>query len=404
MLKKLSEISFLLLVFSLPFANLPIPFDPGFPFQITEPIFLAASALLALSVLSGGRNIRGGKIYFFIAAYLVFIAVSVCFSEVQRVSAVKAAGIAYLGALTLLSFNCVEGKRMIRQSVLAWIAATVAVSAFSVLVLILFYVDRDLSIVRYGLSHYGTFPPGNYPRIQSLFANPNMLAHYLGIGWVLLLVAKRKEWIPPALFAVSAGIVAIAAIFTLSPGLGVFFLGTGLWMLLVEKAGGVRKAAAAGMIAIALLFVVVTAVRFDKNFAPVAEPSARVLTWSSAASNFVAHPLTGKGVGTFAADAAYGSQRLRDAHNLFLNVAAESGIGAVAAITVFGVWLTVSGFRGRRRGEQGAVVGKGLAIAFAGAFFYQGLAGSFEDARHLWVLAGMLAAVSVESKGEAADE
>lgn len=403
MLKKLAEISFLLLVFSLPFAHLPLPFDPGFPYQLTEPVFLAVTALFAMSVFSGGSGVRPGKIYFFILAYLIFIAVSVVFSGSPGVSAVKAAGIAYLGGLALISFNSVGSEKMVRQTVIAWIAATVVVSSFSVFVLIFFYIDRDLSLVRYGLSHYGTFPKGNYPRIQSLFANPNMLAHYLGIGWVMLLLAVRREWIGRNAGLAVGGLIAAAALFTLSPGIGAFFLCTGLWML-IEGAGGFRKIVAIGMIAIAMFFAAVTAVKFDGDFWPVSEPSARVLTWSSAASNFASHPLTGKGVGTFAADTAYGSQRLRDAHNIFLNVAAESGIGAVAALTAFGIWLTFSGLRVRDGDKERAIAGKGLAIAFAGAFFYQGLTGSFEDARHIWVLAGILGAVSGENLAEAADE
>jgi hypothetical protein len=30
----------------------------------------------------------------------------------------------------------------------------------------------------------------------------------------------------------------------------------------------------------------------------------------------------------------------------------------------------------------------GLGLAFISAFFYQGIGGSYEDARHLWVLIG----------------
>lgn len=403
MLKKLTEISFLLLVFSLPFANLPLPFDPGLKFQLTEVIFLAASSLFVLSLVTGARRIRRGSFYLFIAAYLVFLAISAIFSESPRTSAVKLLGIAYLAGLAFLAFNCVDTKKMIRRSLIAWIAATALVSAFSLLVVVLFYLDRDLWLVRFGLSHYGTFPPGNYPRVQSFFANPNMLAHYLGIGWVILLAAKRKGWLTPAMFFAIASVMVVAAAFTLSPGIGVFFLCTGLWMLF-DGAHGIRKAAAAGLIAVSALFVASTAVKFDKSFSPLSEPSARVLTWTSAASNFASHPLAGKGVGTFAADVNYGTQRLRDAHNLFLNVAAESGIGAVVALTLFGIWLTVSGFGNRGESKGREVVATGLSIAFAGAFFYQGLTGSFEDARHLWVLAGLLAGVNSGEPGVAADE
>ncbi|QQS41116.1 MAG: hypothetical protein IPM63_17405 [Acidobacteriota bacterium] len=398
MLKKLTEISFLLLVFSLPFANLPLPFSTGLPFQLTEPIFLVVSALFAVLLLARISKPAGGKIYLFLGAYLIFIALSAVLSESPGRSAFKAAGIAYLAGLALLAFNIVRDESMIRRVAAAWIAASAAVSAFSLLVLILFYVDRESSLVRFGLSHYGTFPRGNYPRIQSLFANPNMFAHYLGIGWVMLLLAREKGWIQSRTALAVGGLIAIAAVFTLSPGIGVFFFCTGLWMLF-RNGNGSRRLIPLAMVAVSAMFVFSTAVKFDGNFAPTSEPSARVLTWSSAASTFAAEPLTGKGVGTGAAEVRYGAQRLTDAHNIFLNVAAESGLGAAAALSLFGIWLTLNGFRSRGPGS----VSGALAIAFAGAFFYQGLTGSFEDARHLWVLAGVLAA-AVSIRDEAAYE
>lgn len=387
MLKRLTETSFLLLVFSLPFANLPLPIETAIPFQLTEPIFLLAAAMFVVSLFSGASNPAGGKIYFFAGGYLVFIALSAVFSESPGVSAVKAAGIAYLSGLAILAFNIVRDEAVLRRVVRAWLAATVFVSAFSVLVLVLFYIDRDLALVRFGLSHYGTFPVGNYPRIRSLFANPNMLAHYLGISWMMLLLGVERGWIDRRAALTVAGMIAVAALFTLSPGIGVFFFCTGVWML-VRKGSGFPRLLPAALIAVSVLFAAVTAVKFDKNFAPSSEPSARVLTWTSAASTFASHPLTGGGVGTGAAEVRYGEQKLTDAHNIFLNVAAESGIGAVFALTLFGVWLTG---RGLRAGGPGSA-SSALAVAFAGAFFYQGLTGSFEDARHLWVLMGILAA------------
>jgi hypothetical protein len=35
----------------------------------------------------------------------------------------------------------------------------------------------------------------------------------------------------------------------------------------------------------------------------------------------------------------------------------------------------------------------GLAIAFVSAFLFEGLTGSFEDTRHLWILMGLILAV-----------
>jgi len=44
-------------------------------------------------------------------------------------------------------------------------------------------------------------------------------------------------------------------------------------------------------------------------------------------------------------------------------------------------------------GVKGAnIILTGLGLAFCSAFVYQGLTGSFEDARHLWVLIGLVPA------------
>ena len=44
--------------------------------------------------------------------------------------------------------------------------------------------------------------------------------------------------------------------------------------------------------------------------------------------------------------------------------------------------------------DQNSIVRTALGISFISAFLYQGLTGSYEDARHLWVLIGLLASVS----------
>lgn len=405
MLDKLARASFLLMVFSLPFANVPGLRLFGMKAQPTEYVFPLAVAGMAALWISRKQKLRFGIFHLLVASYVAAIGISVIFSGNPSVSAVKFAGICYLAGLALVSYGVVKNIGEVRWFLLAWLLATVVTVSISLLTLVLFYFDPADPVVGYSLSHYGTFPPGNYPRIQSTFANPNMLCHYLSISWVALIAAYRMEWIKGGAAVIIGILTGIAAFFTLSPGLGAFFLSTGLWIFFNEKGGRAFRttALALGLVA-AAMFVAVTAVKFEKDLTISPEPSARVLTWKSAAGNLLAHPLTGKGVGTLAADVNYEQQRLRDAHNLFLNVGAESGLLGLMSISLLGFWIIRRGFdtKGKRGAER--MLSTALAMAFLGGFLYQGLTGSFEDARHLWVLVGVSAAVSGKNFGERPDE
>ena len=83
-------------------------------------------------------------------------------------------------------------------------------------------------------------------------------------------------------------------------------------------------------------------------------------------------------------------QLLTDAHNSYLNIAVQCGLlGLIGLLAVtFAAWKTAAPFRA----GAGHAATAGLGIAFFGAFAYQGLGGSFEDARHLWLLFGLLVA------------
>jgi O-antigen ligase len=83
---------------------------------------------------------------------------------------------------------------------------------------------------------------------------------------------------------------------------------------------------------------------------------------------------------------------LTDAHNTFLNVAAQAGIlGLIGIIAIVAVVLR-KGFA-KTEGSDFYIL-RGLAIAFVAALVYDGLTGSFEDARHLWVLMGLILATN----------
>ena len=81
-------------------------------------------------------------------------------------------------------------------------------------------------------------------------------------------------------------------------------------------------------------------------------------------------------------------QLLTDAHNVVLSVAAQSGIFGVVPL----VLICIAVIRRSLPFDLTDVnmLRTALGIAFFSAFLVQGLVGSFEDARHLWVLIGLV--------------
>lgn len=85
-------------------------------------------------------------------------------------------------------------------------------------------------------------------------------------------------------------------------------------------------------------------------------------------------------------------QLLTDAHNVFLSVAAQAGLFGIACFTALVGSAVRSGFRSEPNGSEASSIRKALSIAFVSGLILQGLVGSFEDARHLWVLLGLIIA------------
>jgi O-antigen ligase len=89
---------------------------------------------------------------------------------------------------------------------------------------------------------------------------------------------------------------------------------------------------------------------------------------------------------------------LGDAHNTFLSVASQTGFVGFTAFTLLLIFLLRTFLP--IRFERQTVIKTGLGFAFVTAFLYQGLAGSFEDARHLWVLIGLMASFGEREQQE----
>jgi hypothetical protein len=402
---------FLLLVFSLPIVR-PLGTEVGgIWLPLTDLLFVLATLAWGLTVVTRRRAFVWSPFYVNLTLYWAALACSVWLSEHPRASPLKLLGVAYLVSLPVLTINLVRSWAFLRAVLVAWTAGAAVTIVCGLLAVALFYAsERELATV-FGLTHYGSLPAGPYPRITALFLNMNMLCNYLIPSLMLILTMAGLGWLSPAWSRVLQVGTWLVALFTASIGIGGLAIAAGEWRWWRLQPGRRRATdrliRAAGF-ATALGLLAAAVALPGSSDAPDAlvvhplgialEPGPRPAIWRSALETILEHPIAGQGLGTPVASVAVVvrsgvEQYHSDAHNLWLSLAGQGGLLAVAAFALILLSL------GRRvlplpdAPGPAALVKAGLGLSLVGAVAYHGLTGSFEDARHLWVLMGLLVAV-----------
>jgi O-antigen ligase len=414
---KAAKLLLALLIVSLAFMKPSVRIG-GFDEVATDLLFVPVAPAWGAAMLAGRLRFRWNSAYWAILAYLAALAVSVAASSAPLHSAVKLGTIVYLALLAVLADQLVESKADLRACLRAWCAASALIAAALAVALAAFLVDPTGPVAEATRFHFGTLPPGAYPRFALTFYNANMLCAYVTVCAGVLLVALRLRWIGRGAGGLLLAATLAASLFTLSPGLGgiILLLGLWLWTSWRSHRPGVARVGLLAGIGASLLFLAATvATPFLHSTAPflirlpglTLAPSGRLMAWIEAARAFAAHPLFGRGIGVDAVRVAYRDpsgflQTITDAHDSFLNIAAQAGILGVAGLLglLVMVWRRLPPMRRPLAGEDAARLGLGLS--FLVAFGYEGLAGSFEDARFLWVLLGLFLAACRVERGEAA--
>jgi O-antigen ligase len=372
--------------------------------EISDAVFVVAAAAIAVAIAARSLRFEATRYLYFAGLFLFAVAVSVVFSDDPATSLARFAGKAYLATVPLAILYTVRTEKDLRFVCCAWLAAVAVSVATAAASVVLFYADRGNPLLGYTLFHFGTLPPGNYPRIAATFVNANMFANYLNASATLAIAAYFGDVIGRVTATVLVGAILIAAAFTFSPGIGGFFILAGIAALTISRrsqsdGGGRWRMAAIPAFAAAAIFVAAASVSPSPQAVPTAsfdlygyriEPSARALTWLGSAETFARHPFAGRGPGLEACRVSYRDlsgrdQTLTDAHNTYLNIAAESGLGALAALVGIAAF-----FASRIRAIDRRT--RILAAGFIAVFVYQGITGSYEDARHLWALMGLIVA------------
>ena len=412
LLSRLPFYAFLALISSLGFIQLGLPVF-GRNVVLTDGLFLLTGGLLGVAVLLRQIRLRSHAFFWTVFGYLIALGVSTIFSA-DRTQSLKIFPVEiYLACLSYIAFNLINDAGRLKTVVLAWLAGTLLAVAFGIFSVALFYIDRGSFLLEYLTYHYGAVPVGDFPRITATFASASMFCNYLNVALILTILALQQKLFPSAFgYALIVGILLCSA-FTVSIGLGGILLALGLVSVVVLRHYDIKaRALAISGVAAALLFVIVSV--FALSYYPDSEvwatvfdiklmPSSRFFVWRDALQTFLQHSITGIGLGLPVANTVVtntdGSKSLlTDAHNSYLNVAAQNGLlglAAIIAITMYLLrrWISVI------KGALDAPFTRGIGLAFFCSFVYQGLTGSFEEARHLWVLMGMfVAAYRIENE------
>ena len=404
LLLRLAQASFMLLLFSVPLMRLGIVVL-GFYAIAADAVYLMTLLLWSMALMRRQTDFRWHPFYWLLLAYFAALALSAAFSPDRGHGFAKLMTQVYLLSLPVLAMNLLRNRDDLVRAILTWLRATALIAILAPIVFLLFYTDRDNIILRNTLFHFGSLPPGNYPRMSLTFGNANMLCNYLTVSVAVLVIAWNLKIVGNLHFWLLFAGTLFAAAFTISPGLGgiALVLGCFAWMRWshARPAVGWSAASAGALLAVAFLLAAAIAplphptAPFTMHLPLVGTvwPSGRLMLWLGSIDTFLDHPWLGAGLGQNSAqvsllDPSGRLQSLTDGHNSFLNVAAQAGLPGLLTIGALTTWLLRRSLPLRTRGAEGQLRA-GFAIAFACAFVYGGLAGSFEDARHLWLLIGL---------------
>lgn len=219
-------------------------------------------------------------------------------------------------------------------------------------------------------------------RVVGYFPNPNVFAAFLVLLLPLVVVLVWRAPLPSWLALLLIALPGLALVLTFSRAALVgLLLAVGLVMTR-------RRSWLPLTVAALAVTAVVNPLSTGRLLPGIA---SRVEVWVAALGIIADHPLTGVGVGNFQAAAP----RYWNAHNLYLHVAAESGVVAgLLLIAVLVLALSQAGELSGRGGDAGAV-GRAFSIsilAFAALSMVDAPYNAAAVRTAFWLVLGLLAA------------
>jgi O-Antigen ligase. len=408
-IERVSRLGFLALVFSLAFMK-PSIILVGHQITPTDLIFPFAIFLLIASYVLGKARFKWNPAYWFFLTYFAALAISAFSSEFPSANLAKLLGVGYLIGLAVLASQSIRSEEDVRSTIRVWLGGLAVSVVIGIATAAGSNILADNSFFDTFTYHQGAAPAGAYRRISSTFISPGMFCNYLNVGLFLTFIGRAKGWLSDKVAVLLVATIILCSFLTVTIGIGTVLLSGGVLLWLTNRDDNpliAKTSLTFGFLAFVAFFLTAFIALQPHRTAPYsfhipllgieAFPSPRLLVWQQALDRFLAYPFTGVGTGSPVAQVLFqnadGSMSLlTDAHNFLLNIAAQAGIvGLISLVAIF-VYIMQLSFTSH--GERDIDIVKiGLGLALLAGLGIQGLTGSFEDARHLWVLIGIIVAV-----------
>jgi O-antigen ligase len=345
---------------------------------------LAVAGAAVVELRRRGAGLRG-PFPIVVGCYLAALAIAAVASPDHRESFERIVIDGYCVVLGTTAFVIAREASARSRIAWAWILGSAVTVVAALLGIVLFLLGATTPSENFAIGDLGSIHT-SVPRVVGFFLNSNLFCNYLVVG--LLFTLGMLGWRRPLGLVVS-GATGVALAFTLSPGLGGAVVAVTLWLLVSERGWSARvrgSVVAAGVVGGGLFLVLTVTV------------GPRGHTWADSIDTLMSHPLVGVGPGLPVAATTYEGRFFTDAHNAWLNVGGQAGFLGLLALVAVVVTICGLAWRARPIGGLPEPVRSGWC-AFVGAVLFGSLSLSLEQARHVWVLMGFLAAGLAASHG-----
>jgi hypothetical protein len=409
-------VSYLIFLVLLPFGDVELCALPAWltPAKIG---FLVLAAGLGCALVRGWRPRHDLPLYAVLGLFVAGAAVAAAFSPDRAKAAVYFVRFASLAVLCVITMWMAADVRN-----LPYVAGTLIAVAAALALLGIYQTMTGKTIGTLGF--YGYFgrlitqsetpdsPGSGVVRASAAFDHPNLFGAFLTsvLPLVFVSVAALRGNRVSRVSAGAAGVLCVAAlVFTFSRSAWLGFV-TSVVILLVLGRGRWRHISVltgAGILLAVLLLpadglrVLLGRVDHVQRY-----DSVRLYSYRAAVRMFSANPIHGVGPGRFHEcyhSYANADEKIRqnplhhmDAHNMFLDLAAESGVVTLAPFLAL---LLLAGIRTRAALRRGADSTWTVAVlAGLAAVVFQSLFQSLEYAKTLWILIGLAAGLEISGR------
>lgn len=367
------------------------------------------------------REVVRQPVTLFAAAYLIVLLATTTFAVDRSLADERAAEMCKAFILYLLATSLMRDRLRVSRGVHAMMLAASVLAVLVIVQVVTGDFDQEFGgLAR--IKHAHIYGDVFQPRIAGPIGDPNFFAQILLIPIPVAVIAAwlARRRLHRALYFAAAALIVVTLLVTYSRGAMLALGVMGTLLIATLHISWYRTVAAILLVALVLVLLpssvterLITIEEIFANASETLHPDSSIqerrLLMTVAWIMFGANPLLGVGVGNYSAryedyvSAASSSARqyadpslLHFPHNLYLEIAAESGVVGLVLFAFLAISCFLALNRGARRFEDRDVVlyatARGLQIAFVG-FLVSSLFLHLAFPRYLWILFAFAAAL-----------